>query len=348
MWNKAQTKDQGPGLPFLFNEAHDTGTDVFDAWQALTAPLYEMIVPDGRKQFAAAARVQTLNDMVAVESELTGGVFRRDPGHLRRSESLIWVTQFDCGEEYVRAGDTSYTLRPGAIYVRDMRVPSLSQSSAIRQRNICLPPELLGGAGIGAPGQAHRVFNLESPAGRVLSDAFERVFEDVHAGAPANQGYPPENFLAVLASQLRIAPEGRRSQIVNESRYRAMQRYLLKRLDDPTVGVADLCRDFGCSRATVYRLFDNDGGVHRFLRQQRLLQCCDQLTRNTGNLSVIRRIAEHWGYDDPAHFSRLFKNTFGVPPEEARRSSMLQTSALPVRAARDPSIETMHAWFRCR
>lgn len=348
VWNNTETRKSKLEPTFLFNAALESGREVFDAWRALTDPLYEMIVPGGTEHFTASTCVHTLADLVAVESDLSGGFFRRDPDHLQRSESLIWVTQFDYGEEHVRAGDRSYTLRPGAFYVRDMRVPSFSQSSAIRQRNICLSPELLRSADIGAPGQAHRVFNFETPAGRVLYDAFERVFEDAHSGAPAEEGCCPEDFLSVLTALLASNPATSRSMAVNASRYRAMQRYLLKRLDDPTVGVTDLCRDFGCSRSTVYRLFDDDGGVHRFLREQRLIKCCDQLTRQTGDLKVIRQIAEHWGYDDPAHFSRIFKNTFGVSPDEARRSSVLQAAELPVRALENASFDTFRKWFRCR
>jgi AraC-like DNA-binding protein len=36
----------------------------------------------------------------------------------------------------------------------------------------------------------------------------------------------------------------------------------------------------------------------------------------------VSAVAARWGLPDPAHFNRLFKRTYGLPPAEYRRACL--------------------------
>lgn len=329
-----------------FNPEMESGLPVYEAWRALTEPLYEMVVPDGAKRFSAAFLLNPFGDMAMIESALSAAIFRRDKAHLERSDRLIWVTQYLQGDERVRIGDETYALRPGAIYVRDMRRPSISRSSEIRQRNICLSVSALTDAGLDASSSLERRFDRETRSGRILLGAFEQAFHRRRAGLGEQCSAERDDFVGLLATLLSRSPGACDSVEARQARDFAMRRYLVERLDDPRIGVEDLCRVFACSRATVYRLFDHEGGVHRFLREQRLLRCCDELTRSQDQPS-IGAIAARWGFDDAAYFSRMFKKTFGVAPMDARRASSKASVCTPVSASLSESIQRLHDSFHC-
>ena len=48
------------------------------------------------------------------------------------------------------------------------------------------------------------------------------------------------------------------------------QRYIDKHLDSPRLSADAIARCFGWSRATLYRLFEPDGGLMKYIQRRRL------------------------------------------------------------------------------
>ncbi|WP_333718088.1 helix-turn-helix domain-containing protein [Agrobacterium tumefaciens] len=63
-------------------------------------------------------------------------------------------------------------------------------------------------------------------------------------------------------------------------------------------------------------LEDSGERFSQFLLRQRLQKCADDLRTKRG--SSIGEIAFRWGFNDLSHFSRSFRNHFGVAPREYR------------------------------
>jgi AraC-like DNA-binding protein len=103
----------------------------------------------------------------------------------------------------------------------------------------------------------------------------------------------------------------------DDARLAAMRSYLRHRLADPTLSGADLQQHFHYSRATVYRLFEPDGGVAHFIRDERLRRCHDALAHpDQGGRTTVGAVAARWGFADPAQFGRAFRNRYGCPPRD--------------------------------
>ncbi|WP_236759231.1 helix-turn-helix domain-containing protein [Agrobacterium tumefaciens] len=86
---------------------------------------------------------------------------------------------------------------------------------------------------------------------------------------------------------------------------------------DPALTPATAAEHFRISVRYVHRLLEDSGETFsQFLLRQRLQKCADDL-RTKGGCS-IGEIAFRWGFNDLSHFSRSFRNQFGVAPREYR------------------------------
>jgi len=106
------------------------------------------------------------------------------------------------------------------------------------------------------------------------------------------------------------------AQYANTSRLAAMKSLLNERLRDQELGVGTLCEHFDCSRATVYRLFEPDGGVAAFILQQRLQRCLRELTSGPWPLAAsLEGLARRWHIGGVSRLERLFAAHFGLLPQ---------------------------------
>ena len=96
--------------------------------------------------------------------------------------------------------------------------------------------------------------------------------------------------------------------------------YIERNLADPDLGPYQLCKQFNCSRATLYRMFDSLGGISNYIRKLRLQRCYGALRRASGK-AKITEVAMEWGFGNLSHFTRLFRATYGCAPSEVRESS---------------------------
>ena len=85
----------------------------------------------------------------------------------------------------------------------------------------------------------------------------------------------------------------------------------LKSLDQ----VAQECHVDRAYLCRLFRRYDRQT-PYRFLLRQKMSLAAERL-QDPGVL--VKQVAAELGFDDPFHFSRAFKNTFGVSPEAFRR-----------------------------
>ncbi|MDY0871406.1 helix-turn-helix domain-containing protein [Dongia rigui] len=101
---------------------------------------------------------------------------------------------------------------------------------------------------------------------------------------------------------------------------RRIQDFILQNLADPDLRPDDIARAAGISERQLHRLFQSGGHtVERWIWQQRLQRCRDDLlARPTARISEI---AFAHGFSDAAHFSRSFRDMFGVSPRQFRKTA---------------------------
>jgi AraC-like DNA-binding protein len=99
----------------------------------------------------------------------------------------------------------------------------------------------------------------------------------------------------------------------------AIQRFLDRQDTTPDqLGVASLCRRFSVSRASLYRMFDPDGGLMHYVRERQLRRALGALASPAHRHLRIVDIAVQYGFATESGFIRAFRRQFGITPGEAR------------------------------
>jgi len=89
-------------------------------------------------------------------------------------------------------------------------------------------------------------------------------------------------------------------------------------LDSPALSAEFICARSGWSRATVYRLFETEGGLARYIRRRHLLRAFRELTSGQPPHLRIVDLALAHQFASESSFNRAFRRAFGIPPGKAR------------------------------
>jgi AraC-like DNA-binding protein len=107
--------------------------------------------------------------------------------------------------------------------------------------------------------------------------------------------------------------------------YESVCRYIGRELEDPTLDPLTIAQQHGCSVRALHALFsEHQSTVAGFIRQQRLEKC--RVALHVPQHVRIGELALRWGFSDAAHFSKLFKSTYGQSPRVYRASVLGETA----------------------
>jgi AraC-like DNA-binding protein len=100
-----------------------------------------------------------------------------------------------------------------------------------------------------------------------------------------------------------------------------IKHHVTRRLGDPALSVCEIARSLNCSRRHLYNAFSEEPeGVAGFILQRRLEACHRELADAAPPLRSITEIAMARGFNNLAHFSRVFRARYGMSPSEYRAS----------------------------
>jgi len=163
---------------------------------------------------------------------------------------------------------------------------------------------------------------LDTPLGHLLGDymmALEHHLPDVtEADFPRLARAVGAMVAAAAPSAERVAIAGAQIDVGRKERVR---RVIRKHLRTPTFRPSILCRLVGMSRSNLYRLFEDTGGVARYIQRERQLEAHAVLT-DPASTQSISSIAEDLCLADASSFSRAFKREFGHSPGELRLAAL--------------------------
>ena len=97
--------------------------------------------------------------------------------------------------------------------------------------------------------------------------------------------------------------------------------HALARLGDPGLSPEAVARAGYVSVRQLHRLFAREGLTFgRWVREQRLRRCAEDLADPRLRHLSIAEIAARWGFRSAAHFTRAFRARYGVSPADHRRA----------------------------
>jgi AraC-like DNA-binding protein len=101
---------------------------------------------------------------------------------------------------------------------------------------------------------------------------------------------------------------------------RRIRAFIDARLGDPELNPAQIASGCGISLRRLHRAFaDTPWSVCGWIRHRRLERCRQDLADPGQEGVSITQIAFRWGFNDAAHFSRSFRETYQESPRDLRR-----------------------------
>jgi AraC-like DNA-binding protein len=153
----------------------------------------------------------------------------------------------------------------------------------------------------------------------------------------------------LVASYLGLGTDSRQEPSVLEKPYPARQvrLYIEQHLEREALTPTSIMNDLGVSRSQLYRQFERFGGVQTYIRRRRLRRALVLLCNPRHAGQRIGDIAYGLGFTDEAHFSRLFRQAFGLSPRAARASALrADTAALSAFAVSSSDTSPLAFWLR--
>ncbi len=178
---------------------------------------------------------------------------------------------------------------------------------------------------------------LDTPLGHLLGDYI--IVLARHLPAVTEADFPRlANAVGAMVAAA-VAPSAERVAIargqIDVGRRERVRQAVRQHLRTPDLGPTTLSKLVGMSRSNLYRLFDDTGGVARYIQRQRLLEARAVLS-DPSNTQSISGIAEDLCFADASSFSRTFKREFGYVPSQVRSGAVpgFTPSAIPQRRER--------------
>ncbi|MGP4087368.1 helix-turn-helix domain-containing protein [Streptomyces sp. KR55] len=129
------------------------------------------------------------------------------------------------------------------------------------------------------------------------------------------------DLVALLVAELLVPYRSKSSDVVGAMLAR-IRSYIDENLMDPGLSPESIARAHHISVRYLHKLFQSDGTtVSTHIRQRRLDACRRDLGRTSNRRRSVAAVAQRWGFASPSHFSRLFRQNYGVSPSEWQESA---------------------------
>lgn len=292
-----------------------------EAYAEAIAPVFEVGLRDVHEA-GPDIWIDSVNigPMVLGKAHMTGGAFTygRDARKIAATGlELVLVQIIVDGEDHRRAGRDEVLARPGDVCLLDLTRVSESSTTQCSNLNLAVPRDAFDARDVDLDPLHGLVLRRESAGAQLLKSHAESLMR-VAPGLRPEEAYGVGRATIDLLAGLTLGRGGESTrQAAAETQRTRMRRFIDANLHDPDLGAELLCRRFGVSRASLYRLFAPLGGVSEHIRNRRLRRVFEALSDPAQPLAMSQ-LAERHGFTAWSSFSRAFKARFGMTPGEAR------------------------------
>ena len=266
-------------------------------------------------------RLYNVQSFLFFDTKFSRQKFVRDLSWLRRHDDSdhVGLQLYLNGSNQVDHGDQSFMIAPGEIYAINLGYEIDASCTDAEVLSIILPREAIADYMPSLQDARGVVFRQNTIAGRLLGD-FMLSLRGILPTSVATDAPVLSNSLIGLLRVL-LADGSPLSGEARDGTLTALQRHIDHHLSDPNLGVDSICAAYRMSRATLYRLFQNHGGVRGYILRRRLMASFKSLTSLDMAKRGIFELALECGFTSPSHFTTRFREQFGMTPSEVREAA---------------------------
>ncbi|MBG7697875.1 helix-turn-helix domain-containing protein [Streptomyces sp. MC1] len=219
------------------------------------------------------------------------------------------------GETVILPHDSLLQLEPGDIVIGAAPRPDLlsrGENLALFRIPLCLLDA--SAADLGAVAHTHLSggSGLASLVSQFLT-ALARTPRHQRLTGGRRLALNTADLVALLVGDV-LRTRGPRSAPGGHEMLARIQRHIQDNLMDPDLAPESIARAHHISVRYLHKLFQFGGTtVSAWIRQRRLDGCRAELRARRRTVAAV---AHSWGFASPSHFSRLFRQTYGITPKE--------------------------------
>lgn len=165
-------------------------------------------------------------------------------------------------------------------------------------------------------------------AGHLLLTMIESLQRDIEQLHPSSVMGVSEGITSIVAAGLRSLPGANTRKASNLSAFHLarVKSYVSEHLRDPNLNIVGIAAAMRMSPDHLSRLFRHEPmPLSRLIWHQRLTACRRDLADQGMAHRSMSDIAFSWGFNEAAHFSRSFREQFGMSPREWRYVALANT-----------------------
>jgi AraC-like DNA-binding protein/mannose-6-phosphate isomerase-like protein (cupin superfamily) len=315
------------------------GAHALEQLRAATSGICDVIPLTAEDDFQITSATMMVGNALLVDTIATALEYDRTPAHVARGGlDHYHITLCLQGEMRFASGRRELTLRPGDICLIDMAQPNrtvLTGSGEDRPHLVALIlPRAILAPRLAHPDSATASFLPAShPHARLLAAQFTALWHPTgpETGTPAATIEAMADIIAGVAGSAAEA-EGDVERAERHLYLAVIKRHIAAHLETAALAAQDICRRFQISRASLYRLFEADGGLARYVQEQRLNRAMTLLISPASRGKRLIDLAVDLQFSSDSTFVRAFRRQFGLTPGEIRQMSeawLRETGAEP-------------------
>lgn len=294
----------------------------FDHWNhAVHAVCGRFITqPSPEDTFMGDIQHHRLGGLNLADIRVNARSIRRERGSATRGDDRFYFLVLQRqGSMAIDRPARTFTLHPGDMALFDSaQAFEMRPQGLINQLSIHLCRDAVDRL---LPADACRFGKLERTglSGRLLHGMLQQIGAgDMNLEAGHGHGVALQD---ALISLLQPSLGGDELPEAGRPLRRLAERLINETLQAPPTP-AELAARLNVSVRQLYRQFELEGdSIGRYIQRQRLHCSARDLAQSDGNALSITSIAYKWGFTDSAHFSRVFKRHYGMPPKDYRAQS---------------------------
>jgi AraC-like DNA-binding protein len=332
------------------NDDFRRGAHSLQALREATADICDVRSSESDDEFRVDSATIPFDNALLIQSHASALEYHRTPKHVAHGGmDQYHVTLCLDGQMEFSSGRRNAVMQPGDVCLIDMAQANRTvlagdvRGGPSRLLALILPRSALAPLLASPDSATASLVSRDNLHGQLLADqlfAFSLPRAEIQPRQSAVAAFA--GLVATAVGSARdaesVAERGARDSLIA-----SIKRHIGANLQTETVSADKLCRRFQISRATLYRLFESDGGLWRYVQEQRLNRAFMRLISPASRRDRLIDLAMDCHFSSDATFVRAFRRQFGLTPGEVRR---LAGVGAQQRATDAPAAPEALTWFR--